>query len=191
MKILVPIKNRMSAAAQVDAALPYCRISPSSSLVLLTVIEPVHISSPRYSFDEMAQAVETDALIRAQAFLEKTRDSLATMVPPDRVEIKVMLGRPFDEIVDAANEAAVDLVIAAQEKKHPLARRLFGSFTGRLSKKLSCPVILVKPWLGDAPEVESIRTGKPAPHKPAVQPPFHLPGSGLITRALERIRAGA
>ena len=60
------------------------------------------------------------------------------------VQIKVLVGRPHEEITREVVSNGRDLVLKAEEGGHGLRERLFGDNDSRLLKTCPCPVLLVR-----------------------------------------------
>ncbi len=62
-----------------------------------------------------------------------------------RVSGKILIGRPFQEIIREVVREGRDLVIMAAERQAGLKERLFGGTAMHLMRKCPCPVWLIKP----------------------------------------------
>ena len=56
----------------------------------------------------------------------------------------IVSGKPFHEIIRIAQERAVDLIILGNNEKSELESRLLGSTIEKVSRRASCPVLIVK-----------------------------------------------
>jgi nucleotide-binding universal stress UspA family protein len=107
---------------------------------LLHVIEPLTPvpgidMGPTMTYDERPDVAET------------LKDALKKAIPEHtHVDIRPMIrrGAPFLEIVRAAKEMAVDLIIIATHGRTGLAHVLLGSTAERVVRKAACPVLTVK-----------------------------------------------
>ena len=61
-----------------------------------------------------------------------------------RVTARVVVGMPFVEIVNAAKEGNVDLIVVGTHGRTGLKHILIGSVAERLVRKSPCPVLTVK-----------------------------------------------
>ncbi len=103
-----------------------------AELTLLHVLEQV--PSPDMILDALAAATE----------------QLHALISPDarnpskgKSEIAVRIGKPYQQIIQAAAETRVDLVIMAVRGRGALDLALFGSTTYRVMQFGSCPVLVV------------------------------------------------
>ena len=55
----------------------------------------------------------------------------------------VVVGQPYNAIVDCAEEEKVDLVVMSSHGRSGLSRMLIGSVTDRLLRAAKCPVLVV------------------------------------------------
>jgi nucleotide-binding universal stress UspA family protein len=60
------------------------------------------------------------------------------------VESSVVVGRPSEEIVSAAGEPGVDLVVVGTRGRGPLTRLLLGSVSERVLHHAACSVLVVR-----------------------------------------------
>jgi len=96
----------------------------------------------------LAVAIPSENLQR-MAMLE-VRRRLETFVAPlqqkrSPVELKVLYGRPFIEIIRAVLRRQHDLVMMTAEGRSGLREMLFGSTSLHLMRKCPCPVWVIKP----------------------------------------------
>jgi len=61
------------------------------------------------------------------------------------VERSVVIGRPVKEIVSAANEGGVDLMVVGSRGLGQVGRWLLGSVSDRVIHEVQCPVLVVPP----------------------------------------------
>jgi universal stress protein A len=53
-------------------------------------------------------------------------------------------GRPFEQIIQAAEEEKVDLIVLGSHGRSGLARLLMGSVAERVTATVTCPVLVAK-----------------------------------------------
>lgn len=73
-------------------------------------------------------------------------EKLAREYLPDSIRVTVLVreGVPYDQIVAAAQELKVDLIIVATEGHGSLSRALVGSTAERVVRHASCPVLTLR-----------------------------------------------
>jgi nucleotide-binding universal stress UspA family protein len=127
-------------------------LDPGVSVRLLAVVEPPHF--PRSATMEAAPAITavTERVIaERRAALDAVLASVAGELKPkvSRIERSVLIGRPGEEIIEAANETGVDLAIVGARGLGPIKRLLLGSISERVLRHAECAVLVVKgtrPW---------------------------------------------
>jgi len=60
------------------------------------------------------------------------------------VRTKIVIGRPFVEIVQYAKDEAIDMIIIATHGRSGLQHVLMGSVVDRVVRKAPCPVLVVR-----------------------------------------------
>jgi nucleotide-binding universal stress UspA family protein len=132
------------AAARFVAGLPLDRVS---HVRLLGVVEP-----PRYplSTTEMPSAPLMGALeVEVRRRQDQLRDVLAGLEATIHgkgpvVDSAAVLGSPGREILAAANEPGVDLVVVGARGLGPMKRLVLGSVSERILHHAPCSVLIVK-----------------------------------------------
>jgi nucleotide-binding universal stress UspA family protein len=61
-----------------------------------------------------------------------------------RLQSVLLEGRPFEQIIQAAQEEKVDLIVLGSHGRSGLARLLMGSVAERVTATVNCPVLVVK-----------------------------------------------
>ena len=61
-----------------------------------------------------------------------------------RLQSSFLEGRPFEQIIQAAQEEKVDLIVLGSHGRSGLARLLMGSVAERVTATVNCPVLVVK-----------------------------------------------
>jgi nucleotide-binding universal stress UspA family protein len=61
-----------------------------------------------------------------------------------RLQSSLLEGRPFEQIIQAAHEEKVDLIVLGSHGRSGLARLLMGSVAERVTATVNCPVLVVK-----------------------------------------------
>ncbi len=135
-KILVPLDGSELA----EVALPYAEELMrrlDSELVLICVSESADKSERRNYLDVIAEEIRQ----RAHKYQEKYPDKI---VARPQSETVVIGGNPSDEIVDYANENAINLTIMATHGRSGFSRWAMGSVADKVARGLSKPVCLIR-----------------------------------------------
>lgn len=95
-------------------------------------------------------AIETDLKELQMSIIQEHRDQLEGLAKGLRgegisVQVKVVIGIAFIEVIREVLRARHDLVIMAADRRHGILNRLFGSTSMHLMRKCPCPVWVVKP----------------------------------------------
>lgn len=126
------------------ASLP---LTPAVAVRFLAVVEPPHppIASPEIAA-ALPPAAAEEIVARRREELERVLARLSAHVRT-RVagtESSVVVGRPADEIVRAARDPRVDLVVVGARGLGPIRRLLLGSVSERVLHHVERPVLIVK-----------------------------------------------
>jgi len=111
----------------------------NGQITLLHVIEPV----PMADFGAYPVALTHDQL------LKETRKTLGDFSHHELAEnllkeTRVLVGRPFQEIADAARSLKVDLIVIGTHGHSGFARAILGSTAERVVRYAPCPVLTVR-----------------------------------------------
>ncbi len=82
-----------------------------------------------------------------QASKDQLRDKLLEKVPKEiegRVETVVSFGVPFVEIIKAARDYDIDLIIMGTHGRSGISHMLIGSVAEKVVRKAPCPVLTVR-----------------------------------------------
>lgn len=137
-RILVPIDFSANSRRTLQAALPFAT-QFGAKIGLVHVIEPMIMPENLMLAVPELPGIGEDLLSDAQ----KRLDQLAEQEVPaeNRLPSQVRVGRPFDEIIGAANEAKVDLIIISTHGYTGLKHVLMGSTAERVVRHATCPVL--------------------------------------------------
>ena len=140
--ILVPTDFSESSDHALKYALSFAR-EYEAKLYVLHVVEDAAHTVP---FD-MVQAPPMSELL--SELVERSREEVDAVVPQglrDEIEWEglVRRGVPFYEIVRAAAELDVDLIICGTHGRTGLKHMIFGSVAEKVVRKASCPVLSVR-----------------------------------------------
>jgi len=137
-RVLVPVDFSTCSKKALAYAVPFAK-QFGAEIVIAYVVQP-YIPVP-----EMG-AVDTTALLAqmresGKSELEKLRLSIT-----DGVKIKTLLrvGHPAQEIVKAAEELDVDLILLSTHGRTGLGRVFFGSVAEHITRYARCPVLTVR-----------------------------------------------
>jgi nucleotide-binding universal stress UspA family protein len=132
------------AAARFLATLPFR--SPIA-MRLLAVLESPPALTPGEALRPVVLADPGTLFGERRAELEGILDRVAFDLRPvaKDVERSVAIGRPAKEIVSAANEVGVDLMVVGSRGLGQVGRWLLGSVSERVIHEVQCPVLVVPP----------------------------------------------
>ena len=140
-KVLVPIDFSDYSKSSLRYAVSFAR-QFNAEIYLIYVVEPV-IYPPDFSMGQIAiPSVNAEWGKRAKEELE----NLAKTEIPEGVNVKTILknGKPFMEIIDAASEEDIDLIIIATHGHSGVEHILFGSTAEKVVRKAPCPVLTLR-----------------------------------------------
>jgi nucleotide-binding universal stress UspA family protein len=124
--------------------------APTFHLILLTVIPIPYTASPSlgmYIGQIQPLPVTPDQRREAEAVLRRARLELQKYaISAERIELLIRVGEPAGEIVRAARELGVDLVVVGSRGdglRQKIRRLLVGSISRRVLALAPCPVMIV------------------------------------------------
>ncbi|MBI1848427.1 MAG: universal stress protein [Candidatus Rokubacteria bacterium] len=132
-------------AARFVAALP---LPPTSRIRLLAAIEPPYAprTAPgfikptlRAAINEMVAERRTEMETMLARVEERFRDTAPV------IRRLVVVGHPADEVVSAANQPGVGLVVVGARGLGAVKRLVLGSVSERVLHHAECPVLIVRP----------------------------------------------
>jgi nucleotide-binding universal stress UspA family protein len=141
-KILVPTDFSESAHHALEYAVSLAE-SLGAGITLLHVVENVAVSYASDLFPvPMAEVFE-----EVSGYARKEIAALAAEVRAQKIEAaeRVVQGKPAVEILRAAREDAIDLIVLGTHGRGVLDHALFGSPTVRVVRKAPCPVLTCRP----------------------------------------------
>ncbi|MGZ4962251.1 MAG: universal stress protein [Limisphaerales bacterium] len=137
-KILVPVDFSTRSRKAVDYAMALAR-QFSSEVILLNVVQP---------YMPVADVVMVDTLDMIEQFkksaqkdLEKWRNEID---PSILSRSQLRSGEPYHEIVQAAKDLDVDLIVISTHGRTGLAHTFLGSTSERVIRHAGCPVLVVR-----------------------------------------------
>ncbi|RMD50520.1 MAG: universal stress protein [Ignavibacteria bacterium] len=140
-KILVPVDFSDYSLKALKYATDFAR-SFDAKVYLIYVVEPV-----LYPADfSMGQIAIPDT---SEDFVERGKNELNSLAEAHLMglveyETIVRTGRPFIEIIQAASEYDIDLIIIATHGHTGVEHLLFGSTAEKVVRKAPCPVLTIR-----------------------------------------------
>jgi nucleotide-binding universal stress UspA family protein len=140
-RILVPIDFSSYSKEALVYAIPFAR-KFKGELLLLHVVEPA-IYPADFNFGQVGiPSIEDELRTKAEEELNKLVDTETKRRA--RASTMVRVGKPFIEIITAAREESIDLIIMATHGHSGIEQILFGSTAERVVRKAHCPVLTVR-----------------------------------------------
>jgi nucleotide-binding universal stress UspA family protein len=138
-RLLVPVDFSDPSFRALRHAVDLAEDFGNTTLTILYVVPAddgwLHIGREEFRDLDKSLQKQANAELRALA---------RTHVPPAvRVDLKVRLGRPAEEIVAAASEAKADVIVLSTHGRTGLDRYLIGSVAERVMRLASCPILLI------------------------------------------------
>jgi universal stress protein A len=138
-RIVVPIDFSEFSYKSLDYASAFA-LRPQARILLLHVVPVNYINADLTAFDygELERQVADAAKGRLET-LARTR-----IDPSISSEVRVLIGRPVDEIVKAAEEFGADLIIISTHGYTGLKHAFLGSTTENVVRYAPCPVLTLR-----------------------------------------------
>lgn len=138
-KIVVPLDFSEFSYKSLDYASAFAMQS-QAEILLLHIIPLNYVETEVMAFDY--SQIEKQAADSCQARLEKL---MRCRVDPSlKAEVRVRIGRPVDEIVNAAKEFEADLIIMSTHGYTGLKHAFLGSTTENVVRYSPCPVLTLR-----------------------------------------------
>jgi len=143
-KILCPIDFSENSEHALKYALTLA-ILTKADLQLLHVVEPIlAYPQPAQLFEPVLNEVELTMKMEA-AFHKQLDERVATLKKDHpKVTGKLVTGNTFLEIIQAARDGGVELIIMGTHGRTGLAHVLMGSVAEKVVREAPCPVLTVK-----------------------------------------------
>ncbi|RLG34198.1 universal stress protein [Methanosarcinales archaeon] len=136
-KILVPYDGSSNAEKAVGHAIELAKALPETpQITLLNVIDVHYIVQIAESIYVDMESLEAYSRSVLTAMKEKIKDDIP-------VEIAVKSGRPWEEIVNEAEEGKYDLIVMGSHGLGFIDRLLVGSTTQGVLRHAKCPVLVI------------------------------------------------
>jgi universal stress protein A len=132
-RILVPVDFSECSEKALQYAVAFAR-QFDAELTLLNVV-------PRYPQVPELAVMEVESVEDVKKRFEVLRDRIRESVP---TEALVRLGDPSLEIVAAAKELEIDLIILSTHGRTGLNHLVMGSTAEKVARRAGCPVLIVK-----------------------------------------------
>ncbi len=130
-KILVPVDFSVCSKKALYYAAPFAR-QFGAELTLIFVFK---------SYPPLLDLADIEPTEEAKAELEDLRKSICHIV---RTEAVLRHGEPYREIIRAASELEIDLIILSTHGRSGMARVLLGSTAEKVMRHARCPVLVVR-----------------------------------------------
>lgn len=131
-----------------EKILPYARYMAEklgAKLYLIFVVEELskyaHFYVPHIPFDNLEEEMLEAAKKKMETFVAEHLEDF------DNLETIITRGDIADEIIRAAGEKAIDLIVMGTHGRKGLEKILLGSVAERVVKRSPCPVMTVNPHL--------------------------------------------
>ena len=138
-KILCPVDHSECSYLALKYAISLA-LKDEAKLYLMHVIDSRLYDTEMYKFSPYKLNEIDESKIRAdlmKSLPEGTMDVL-------EVETMVVKGVPFNEIINAATEINVDLIVIGTHGRTGLSHVMLGSVAEKVVRKSSCPVLTVR-----------------------------------------------
>lgn len=140
-KILVPVDFSEYSKMALDYAVQFSK-KFNSELILVYVIEPIVYPSDFGLGQIPINQVDFEIQSKAE---EELRKLIEEKIPTDiKASYTVRTGKPFLEIINAAQENDCDLIIIATHGHTGIEHILFGSTAEKVVRKSTIPVLIVR-----------------------------------------------
>lgn len=128
--------------AALKYALSFCT-EYKAKLYVLHAIEPPTYYAEYYDYVPIVE----DLLTRAKERMNKELDDIKKLAGQQKVEIEGLIreGTPFVEIIKAARENEIDLIVIATHGRSGLSHAIFGSTAEKVIRGAPCPVLSIRP----------------------------------------------
>jgi nucleotide-binding universal stress UspA family protein len=141
-KILFPTDFSEHSKHAFTYALSFAR-EYGAQLHMLHVVEDVQYLANAYMFDVPMMPSFADMEENRQKEMEEFIEREVTDASI-KIEKSIRHGRPFLEIIQAAKDESVDLIVIATHGRGGLEHVLFGSTAEKVVRKAPCPVLSIR-----------------------------------------------
>ena len=142
-KILCPTDFSENSKHALKYALALATLS-QADLQLFHVVEPITYPQSTEFFEPVLDEVELMMKMEA-AFQQQLEDQVTTLKAEyPKISGKLVTGNTFLEIIQAARDDDVDMIVMGTHGRTGLAHVLIGSVAERVVREAPCPVLTVK-----------------------------------------------
>jgi len=142
-KILCPTDFSENSKHALKYALALATLS-QADLQLFHVVEPITYPQSTEFFEPVLDEVELMMKMEA-AFQQQLEDQVTTLKAEyPKISGKLVTGNTFLEIIQAARDGDVDMIVMGTHGRTGLAHVLIGSVAERVVREAPCPVLTVK-----------------------------------------------
>jgi nucleotide-binding universal stress UspA family protein len=144
-KILVPTDFSEVGNRAVEVAVSLAKAN-KAKLILMTVIGELPLTNEEMIMLRVSvEKVKADNKKQIDAAAEKLKKLLKPSAAKNfRVQFMVRDGKPFLEIIRAAEELNADLIVMSSHGHSRIAEIILGSTTDRVVQKAPCSVLVVR-----------------------------------------------
>lgn len=145
-RILVPVDFSQSSEKAVHYGVELMR-GRKATLYFLHVIDQKVIEAMR---EVSIKGYKGDFVNALRKVIKDRENDLIQFVPEElregmEVEFLIRRGDPVDEILTAAKELLIDLIVIGYGRSSDSTPTLVGNVTGEVLNRAPCPVLLVRP----------------------------------------------
>ena len=142
-KILCPTDFSENSEYALKYALALATLS-QADLQLFHVVEPITYPQSTEFFEPVLDEVELMMKMET-AFQQQLEDQVTTLKAKyPKIKGKLVTGNTFLEIIQAARDDDVDMIVMGTHGRTGLAHVLIGSVAERVVREAPCPVLTVK-----------------------------------------------
>ncbi len=142
-KILCPTDFSENSEHAMKYALTLATLS-KAELLLFHVVEPISYPQSTELFEPVVDEISLTMKMEA-AFQKQLEDQVAALKNEyPRISGKIVTGTTFLEIIQAARDEGVDMIVMGTHGRTGLAHVLIGSVAERVVREAPCPVLTVK-----------------------------------------------
>lgn len=156
--ILVPVDFSPYSIKALNYAADIATVFASSIIVLHVIDRPTSLRQIQQRFrekgksttesDDASQLSDDDLETAVTEQREQVYADLEAFLPPRLaglpVDLHVVLGHPFERIIETAVQQNVGLIILGTHGRTGLSRAMMGSIAERVGRLAPCPVMMVK-----------------------------------------------
>ena len=139
-KILVPLDFSEASRLGLEYALGFAQEFHATVVLFHSVFVTAYLLGNAYTAHYTPSPITTQTDY-AKAEIEKLREAIARK--GGRVEAKLALGSPLEQITKYIKKAGIDLIITSTHGRTGLRRVLIGSTAERIVRYAMCPVLVV------------------------------------------------